>query len=127
MRKAVYSGLDVTGKKKSGFVSLGLTSAIAVSMAGCNSRPALEAQRCVDQGNKVVEEQFCNEANGVAFYPHRWYYGGRGFFPGEYAVAGTYAPTPGMSSIRPSSPGFSSISVARGGFGATAAGESGGS
>lgn len=113
--------------KRSTCVSLGLTSALALSITGCGTSrsSALEAQRCVEQNGRVVEERYCEDRRHGSFgYPFRWYYGGRGYYPGQFAYGGGYSASGAGIPIRPSSPGFSS--AVRGGFGSTGAGHGSG-
>jgi hypothetical protein len=118
--------------KRSAMVKLGLTSAMAASLAGCaGSRQ--EAQRCVDQNGRVVEEKLCDNGDrerrsggGMLFMPYRWYYGGTGYALGALAAGGHDRPAPGTTPVRTSSPDFSSGGVTHGGFGATAGGEGSG-
>jgi hypothetical protein len=101
--------------KKSKLVSLGLTSAMALILVGCDDRR--EAQRCVDQNGLVVDDEYCQQQSappGGGGY--HWYYGGSGYYPGETASGGSYTPTAGYSAMRPSEPGFADT-VVRGGFG----------
>jgi hypothetical protein len=103
--------------KKSSHVSLGLLAALAVSLTSCNRR---EMQRCVDDHDMVVNDQFCDQGYGGS-YPrsggYHWYYGGSGsYLPGSQAFGGSATPHAGFSSVR-----SSGASVSRGGFGGSAA------
>lgn len=116
--------------KKSGFIKLGLTTAVALSLR-CGGGPRQEAQRCVDSLGRVVVDRYCEQPGAPSsapgsgpFYPYHWYYGGSGYFPGMTASGGRAAPTPGATPVRTSSPGFAE-SVARGGFGSSAEGGAG--
>lgn len=121
----VYEGREfmqnsVVFMKKSSLVSLGLTSAMAIALMGCDD-DRREAQRCVDQNGLVVDDKYCQQqpvTPGGGDYVDHWYYGGRGYYPGETAAGGSYTPTPGYSAMRPSEPGFSDV-VVRGGFGSS--------
>ena len=90
------------------------------------------AERCVDDSGRVVEDRYCEQNPSTAPHPFHWYYGGRGYYPGDIASGGGAAPGAGVTAVRTSSPGFtpssvsSSSGVARGGFGATADGAGGG-
>ena len=77
----------------------------------------VEAKRCVNRDNLVVEDRWCEDQStsagghgGGGFYHH--YYGGRGYYPGDVASGGSRVPQEG---IRYESPGR----IARGGFGST--------
>jgi len=105
--------------KKSAKVSLIFLSSIAVavmnSCGGDDDGDWVEAKRCVDSNNVVVEDRLCNETTGRSGghgggYYH--YYGGRGYYPGETANAGGRVAQPGVNYVSPSH-------VARGGFGST--------
>jgi hypothetical protein len=110
--------------KKSAFVKLGLTTAVALSLR-CGGGPRQEAQRCVDGTGRVVEDRYCEHPGAPAvYYPYHWYYGGSGYFPGMTASGGRTDLTPGRTAVRTSSPGFAE-SVARGGFGGSAEGGAG--
>ncbi|HEY1242977.1 MAG TPA: hypothetical protein VGF16_20585 [Bryobacteraceae bacterium] len=115
--------------RKSAFIRLGITTAMALTLR-CGG-PQRVAQRCVDDYGRVVEDWYC-EQNPVPLHPYHWYYGGRGFFPGQVASGGSDRPTSGATAVRTSSPGFSrgaaesGSGAVRGGFGATAEGGGGG-
>ena len=78
-----------------------------------------QAQRCVDDFGRVVEDRYCDQSPVTAPHPYHWYYGGSGYFPGQTASGGSTQPAPGAAAVRTSSPGFDAGSVSRGGFGAT--------
>ncbi len=106
--------------KKSSNITLGLVATVAMMMAACDRT---QVQRCVDSNNTVVDDRNCdappgNTATHTGFY--RWYYGGRGYRPGETAYDGDYAPRAGYSVVRGSSMGSGEhgSGVSRGGFGA---------
>jgi len=81
-------------------------------------------QRCVDDHQVVVDDQFC-ENNPINSNRYRWYYGGGGSYAaGSPASGGSFEPHSGFSGDRGS--GATSSSVSRGGFGSSA-GHSGGS
>ena len=109
-------------RKRSAFVKLGLTAAMALCVR-CGG-PGRQAQRCVDDYGRVVEDRYCDQSPATVPHPYHWYYGESGFFPGQTATGGSAKPAAGATSVRTSSPGFSADSVARGGFGGT--GEGGG-
>ena len=101
--------------KKSAKVTLAFLSSFAAAvMNGCDSDKDgdwVEAKRCVNNDNVVVEDRLCNETTGRGGgYYH--YYGGRGYYPGETAIGGGRFAQPGVNYASPSH-------VARGGFGAT--------
>ena len=107
-------------RKKSGLVKLGLTTAMALTLR-CGG-PRREAQRCVDEYWRVVEDRYCEQSPGAAPHPYHWYYGGSGYYPGQAASGGSERPSAGAEAVRTSSPGFSPSSVSRGGFGGTGEG-----
>lgn len=106
--------------KKSAKVTLAFLSSFAAAvMNGCDSDNDkggdwVEAKRCVDQNNVVVEDRLCDETTrrggGHGGYYH--YYGGRGYYPGDIATGGGRVGQPGVSYRNPSQ-------VPRGGFGST--------
>jgi hypothetical protein len=93
--------------KRSTHVTAPLLAAAALSLlTGCNK----QMQRCVDEHNNVVDDNFCkNQPNaqqqqrpdghgGFIFVPlpYRYYYGGYGGFGiGSQAGGGSYTPAPG--------------------------------
>ena len=97
----------------------------AVALAtGCGADHRTEVRRCVDDKGWVVDDSLCDQgrrgvgSRGVTSY--RWYYGGFGHYPGQYAAGGTRTPTPGVSSVKPgASTGFFGGRSSRGGFGST--------
>jgi hypothetical protein len=100
-----------------------LASAAAVLLSGC--RP--DMQRCVDEGNRVVDPSLCRTlqsgsrqttvgpSGGSHFY--RYYYGGGGsYVPGTVVTGGGFAPASGHS--------YSTTNgTARGGFGSSFGGD----
>jgi hypothetical protein len=102
-----------------------LASAAVAMLAGC--RP--DMQRCVDEGNRVVDPGYCNTlqpgsrqttvgpSSGAHIY--RYYYGGGGSYAvGSTATEGSYVPESGRS--------YSTTSgTARGGFGSSFSGSGG--
>jgi hypothetical protein len=103
--------------KKSAQVRLGLLATLAVSLTSCNRK---EMQRCVDDHDIVVSDQYCEQGYNNS-YPrtgpgYHWYYGGRGsYILGTSASGGGVTPHDGFSSVR-----SSGASVSRGGFGSSA-------
>jgi hypothetical protein len=103
-----------------------LASAAMAMLAGCKP----DMQRCVDEGNRVVDPAYCNTlqpgsrhttvgpSGGSHIY--RYYYGGGGSYAvGSTATQGSYAPESGHS--------YSTTSgTARGGFGSSFGGGEGG-
>src|SRR5258706_6208380 len=77
--------------KKSAKVTLAfLSSFAAATMNGCdndNDGDWVEAKRCVDNNNVVVEDRMC-EASGPASHYHSYYYGGHGYYMDERAYGG---------------------------------------
>jgi hypothetical protein len=104
--------------RKSAKVTLAFLSSFAAAvMNGCDSNDGgdwVEAKRCVDNNNVVVEDRLCDESTGRGGghggYHH--YYGGRGYYPGDTATGGGRIGQPGVSYRSPSQ-------VPRGGFGST--------
>lgn len=100
-----------------------LASAAAVLLSGC--RP--DMQRCVDEGNRVVDPSLCKAAGagntqstmrpGAGPHFYRYYYGGGGSYAlGSVVTGGSYARESGRS--------YSTTSgTARGGFGSSFSGE----
>ena len=119
--------------KRSLQVSAPLLAAAALTVLGGCRKP--EMKRCVDENNKVVDESFCKNqqglqgngsgttsgsrgGGGVMFFPYRYYYGGGGGYGlGSRVYGGSTSPLAGHS--------YSS-STSRGGFGSTHGGEGGG-
>jgi uncharacterized protein YgiB involved in biofilm formation len=101
--------------KKSAQVTLAFLSSLAAAvMNGCDSDKDgdwVEAKRCVDNNNVVVEERWC-EAGGPASHYYSHYYGGHGYYMGDRASGGGRFAQPGVNYTSPSH-------VARGGFGST--------
>ena len=101
--------------KKSAQVTLAFLSSFAAAvMNGCDSDKDgdwVEAKRCVDNNNVVVEERWC-EAGGPASHYYSHYYGGHGYYMGDRAGGGGRFAQPGVSYASPSH-------VSRGGFGST--------
>ena len=101
--------------KKSAQVTLVFLSSFAAAvMNGCDSDQDgdwVEAKRCVDNNNVVVEQRWC-EAGGPASHYYSHYYGGHGYYMGERASGGGRVAQPGVNYTSPSH-------VARGGFGST--------
>jgi len=75
-------------------------------------------QRCVDEGNRVVDANECRTQTTMVPGGHvyRWYYGGGGgYAPGTVVTGGRYAPESGHS--------YSTTNgTARGGFGSSFSG-----
>jgi len=108
--------------KKSAQVRLGLLATLAVSLTSCNRK---EMQRCVDDHDIVVNDQYCEQGYNNN-YPrtgllYHWYYGGGGgYVPCTSAFGGSITPHAGFSSVRSSGATTSSSGVSRGGFGSSA-------
>lgn len=105
--------------RKSAKVTLAFLSSFAAAvMNGCDSNDGgdwVEAKRCVDHDNVVVEDRLCDEqgrSGGGRSGGYYHYYGGRGYYPGEIARGGGHVGQPGVSYRSPSQ-------VQRGGFGST--------
>lgn len=105
--------------KKSTRVTLVFLSSLAAAfMNGCGGSDDgdwVEAKRCVDNNDKVVEDQFCDQpaqSHSSTTHYYRHYYGGSGYYPGDVAYGGGYQARQGASYV-------SSSRVPRGGFGST--------
>lgn len=100
--------------RKSSQVSLiFLSSFAAVVMNGCGNDNGdwVEAKRCVDPDNVVVEDRLC-ESDGPNRHYYSHYYGGHGYYWGDRAYGGGRIPQSGVRYESPSR-------VPRGGFGST--------
>ncbi len=104
--------------KKSAKVTVTFLSSFAAAVInGCGDDGGdwVEAKRCVNKDNVVVEERWCESttdghSRSGGFYSH--YYGGRGYYPGDVVTGGGHVPQGGVSYRNPSQ-------VPRGGFGST--------
>jgi hypothetical protein len=100
--------------KKSSKVNLVFLSSFAAGvMSGCGGDDGdwVEAKRCVDDNNVVVEDRLC-ETSGPNSHYYSHYYGGHGYYPGDRAYGGGRVARPGASYESPSR-------IPRGGFGST--------
>lgn len=102
--------------KKSATVTVAFLSSFAAAfMNGCgDGGDWVEAKRCVTNDNVVVEDRWCEDQPGrpAGSGFHHYYYGGRGYYPGDIASGGGRVPQGGVSYESPSR-------IPRGGFGAT--------
>ena len=129
-RKESASQGENGSRKRSAFVKLGITAGVALALRWCVVPPPgdqrREAQRCVGDDGRVVEDRYCEQVPATAPHPFHWYYGGNGYYPGDRVSGGSDRPIPGAAPVRTSSPEFSpgagGESVTRGGFGGTAEG-----
>jgi hypothetical protein len=104
--------------KKSAKVTVAFLSSFAAAvMNSCDDGGDwVEAKRCVNPDNVVVEDRWCEDyptragGHGGGFYRH--YYGGRGYYPGDVAYGGGGIPQEGVRYE-------SSTRIPRGGFGST--------
>ena len=72
-----------------------LASAALAILVGCR-KP--EMQRCVDQQNAVVDDDFCHSDDTTTNAPYRYYYGGNGDYEtGTLVAGGSFNPVPGHS------------------------------
>jgi hypothetical protein len=94
--------------KRSRQVTLGLVLSVSAQLLAC------ERRRCVDQDDRVVEDDRCVPGyyGGGSYH---WYYGGYGYGHGSYVGGGGTTPFAGHES-----------NVSRGGFGAHGFGGEGG-
>jgi len=101
--------------RKSAKVTLAFLSSFAAAvMNGCDSDHGgdwVEAKRCVDNNNVVVEDRLC-ESDGPNRHYYSHYYGGHGYHMGDPAYGGGRIAQPGVKYTNPSH-------VPRGGFGST--------
>jgi hypothetical protein len=101
--------------KKSAKVTLAFLSSFAAAvMNGCGKDEGgdwVEAKRCVDNNNVVVEDRLC-EPSGPQGHYYSHYYGGHGYYIGDRAYGGGRVAQPGVTYASPSH-------VTRGGFGST--------
>lgn len=112
--------------KRSLHVTAPLLTAAALGLLTACRKP--EMQRCVDEHNRVVDDNLCKNLpnqqqlnngyhGGMPFFPYHYYYGGYGSYGlGSTVSGGSFAPSSGHS--------YSS-STTRGGFGSTHGGGSG--
>jgi hypothetical protein len=106
--------------KKSARVSLVFLSSFAAAvMNGCGGDDDgnwVEAKRCVDNNNVVVEDRLCDDqarsGSGHVGRYHSYYYGGHGYYAGDRAYGGGTVAQPGVNYTNASR-------VPRGGFGST--------
>ncbi|MGW6917415.1 hypothetical protein ACWGB8_26815 [Kitasatospora sp. NPDC054939] len=64
------------GRRRSGFVALGMVGTLALTLAGCSSS-SNPPSRCVDPGTlKVLDKHACQ--GGTSAQAGRWYYCGSG-------------------------------------------------
>ncbi|MFG3050978.1 hypothetical protein ACGFZP_08510 [Kitasatospora sp. NPDC048239] len=73
------------GRRRSGFVALGMVGTLALALSGCSSAGSSPPSRCVDPGTlKVLDSHSCQGAGATA---GRWYYCGSG---ATTALGGTF-------------------------------------
>jgi hypothetical protein len=99
--------------KRSTTVAAPLVVSVAlVLLAGCHEK---EMQRCIDQGNAVVDDELCQSSGQQGIYPsYRYYYGGGGSNDlGTLASGGSFSPVPGHTYE------VANAATERGGFGST--------
>ncbi|MFJ1755109.1 hypothetical protein [Kitasatospora sp. NPDC088134] len=67
-----------TGRRRSGFVTLGMVGTLALTLSGCSSSSGSTPSRCVDPTTlKVLDRHSCS-AGGTGAGAGRWYYCGYG-------------------------------------------------
>lgn len=106
--------------RKSARVTLVLLSSLAAAfLNGCGGSDDdgdwVEAKRCVDNNNVVVEDRLCEQpgtSRSSTTHYYRHYYGGGGYYPGDTAYGGNYQARQGANYVN-------SSRVPRGGFGST--------
>lgn len=105
--------------KRSAKVTVAFLSSFAAAvMNSCgDDGDWVEAKRCVDSNNVVAEDRMCEQppqsstgTHGRVY--HSYYYGGRGYYPGDVVSGGGHAPQSGVNYR-------STSSMPRGGFGST--------
>ncbi|MGA3194322.1 MAG: hypothetical protein ABSD39_04910 [Terriglobales bacterium] len=108
-------------------ISLSLLTVAAMLSMSCEQKPKGQVARCVDQNDRVVGDDKCDQpqhtpgTSGWGVYPYyRWYYGGRGYAFGAPVTQGSFDPAPNLPIFRESSPEGSAIM--RGGFGSSFSG-----
>ncbi|MFF2039518.1 hypothetical protein ACFVVX_03760 [Kitasatospora sp. NPDC058170] len=73
------------GRRRSGFVALGMVGTLALALSGCSSSSSSTPSRCVDPGTlKVLDSHSCKGGGATA---GRWYYCGSG---STTALGGTF-------------------------------------
>lgn len=126
--------------KKSQIVELGLLAAVSAFVLGCDDTQQAQVKRCIDQNNKMADEQNCDLADRERShyvyvpgqpYPSWWYYryvygGNGGYRPGDNVTDFHSTPEAGLSVVPASEAARGglgtggahvSIPAARGGFG----------
>jgi hypothetical protein len=101
--------------RKSSQITLGLVASVAMAFTtGCRRT---QAQNCVGADNRIVGDQFCDDAdqqrknNTRSYYPYRWLFGGSsGGHIGDSVLGGSTSAWPGTTTVR-------SNGVRSGGFG----------
>jgi hypothetical protein len=100
-------------------ISLSLLTIAAMLSTACSHKPKGQVARCVDASDQVVGDDKCEShpaAGSWGPYPfYRWYYGGTGFYAGQYASGGNFSPAPDLPAYRATSP--EGTAIIRGGFG----------
>jgi hypothetical protein len=106
-------------KKSAKINLLFLSSFAAAVLEGCGGGDGdwVEAKRCADDNNIVVEDRWCEEggatgATGTTGPRYRYYYGGHGYYVGDRAYGGSRVAQPDVNYMSPSR-------IPRGGFGST--------
>ncbi|MGW4894301.1 hypothetical protein ACWEQL_18815 [Kitasatospora sp. NPDC004240] len=68
---------ETGGRRRSGFVALGMVGTLALALSGCSSGSSNPPSRCVDPNTlKVLGDHACSGAAGAS--AGRWYYCGSG-------------------------------------------------
>jgi hypothetical protein len=101
--------------KKSSQITLGLVASLALAFtSGCRRT---QVQNCVGADNRIVDDQFCDQAdqqrrnNPNGYVPYRWLFGGSsGGHLGDNVFGGSTSAWPGATTVR-------SNGVTSGGFG----------
>ncbi|MER6360135.1 hypothetical protein [Kitasatospora sp. NPDC001527] len=75
------------GRRRSGFVTLGMVGTLALALSGCSSSSSKPPSRCVDPSTlKVLDSHSCT-SKGTTTTAGRWYYCGSG---ATTATGGTF-------------------------------------
>ncbi|MFC5662967.1 hypothetical protein ACFP3U_08205 [Kitasatospora misakiensis] len=82
-------GPGADGRRRSGFVALGMVGTLALALSGCSSSSGGNPpSRCVDPATlKVLDSHSCSGGKAAGATAGRWYYCGSG---ATTAVGGTF-------------------------------------
>jgi hypothetical protein len=116
--------------RKSSQITLGLVASLAMAFtSGCRRT---QVQNCVGADNRIIGDQYCDEADKQrrnspgGYYPYRWLFGGSsGGHIGDSVLGGSTSAWPGATTVRGSGAGSGGVSF--GGFGSSMGSSGGGS